>query len=426
MTEETKKQDQHNPDEEPKPLIEDEIYPKDEPDHPGWLSIAEIMKIDHPVFEKSKFLIGYHHSSNVYVLAGDSLTIVDPGNDYTIFNELEKLGFNIMDIKKIVLTHGHRDHCMGVFEFLRLPTIWEKKGIEIIIHAAGPMEFKKTLREHGFSLTEIEGGETLDLSGFEWEAIHTPGHTIDSICLYHQATKTAITGDTVLPDTISDADKAGGGRLDHYLYGLRQLMQKEIENILPGHNVPVARTGRQTIEQTYEAVMMQVIDVTSEDKISWMEGASKCAEQGLLGEVVFCCDKELALRPGNLSAMQSKALALNNMGRCEEAIEILDQILAEQDDNAHALAAKGHSLLGMQKYEESLPYFDEALALDPDIEEAGVYKGMALMFLDKHEEAMQIEAFKTAFAERFKHEAEKRQQQKEQDGTDQGEDTNEG
>jgi glyoxylase-like metal-dependent hydrolase (beta-lactamase superfamily II) len=415
MTKKTKDEDKQKQ----KPLIEDELYPEEEPHHPGWLPIAEIMKIDHPVFENSKFLIGYHHSSNVYLLAGDYLTIVDPGNDYTIFNELEKLGFNIMDIKKIVLTHGHRDHCMGVFEFLRLPQVWEKREIEIIIHAAGPMEFKKTLQEHGFSLTEIEGGETLDLSGFEWEAIHTPGHTIDSICLYHPATKTAITGDTVLPNTISDADKAGGGRLDHYLYGLRQLMQKEIENILPGHNVPVARTGRHTIEQTYEAVMMQAIDITSEDKISWMEGASKCAEQGLLGEVVFCCDKELALRPGNLSAMQSKALALNNMGRCEEAIEILDQILAEQDDNAHALAAKGHSLLGMQKYEESLPYFDEALALDPDIEEAGVYKGMALMFLDKHEEAMQIEAFKTAFAERFKHEAEKRKQQKEEGGSDQ-------
>jgi len=285
------------------------------------------------------------------------------------------------------------------------------------------MEFKKTLQEYGFSLTEIEGGETLELSGFEWEAIHTPGHTIDSICLYHPATKTAITGDTVLPDTISDADKAAGGQLDHYLYGLRQLMEKEIENILPGHDVPVARTGRHTIEQTYVALMMQVIDVSSDDKISWMEGASKLAEKGLLGEVVFCCDKELALRPGNVSAMQFKALTLNDMGRCEEAIEILDQILAEQGDNAHALAAKGHALLGLQKYEESLPYFDDALAINPEIEEALVFKGMALSFLGRHEEALEIEAFKTAFAERFMSEIDK--QKNEQDGADQGEGTNE-
>ena len=135
--------------------------PAEEPEHPGWLSIAEIMKIDHPVFEKSMFLIGYHHSSNVYVLVGDYLTIVDPGNDYTIFNELEKLGLSILDIKKIVLTHGHRDHCMGVFEFLRYPPIMEKKDVEIIIHAAGPAEFKKMLTETGFTLTEIQGGKPL-------------------------------------------------------------------------------------------------------------------------------------------------------------------------------------------------------------------------------------------------------------------------
>ncbi len=419
MPEKNERNDKQGAEEKYKPLIEDEVYPKDEPEHPGWLSIAEIMKIDHPVFEKSKFLIGYHHSSNVYVLAGDYLTVVDPGNDYTIFGELDKLGYNVLDIKKIVLTHGHRDHCMGVFEFLRYPPVWEQKEIEIIMHAAGPMEFKKTLKEYGFTPTEIEGGETLDLGGHKWEVIHTPGHTIDSICLYHESTKTAITGDTILPNAMSDADKAGGGRFDHFLYGLKQLMKKEIENILPGHDVPMARTGGQAVEQTYEGVMMKVIDVSAEDKITWMEGASKLAERGLLEEVVFCCDKEMALRPGNVSALQLKALALNDMGRCEESIEIIDQILAQHSDNAHALAAKGHALLGLQKFEESLPYFDDALAINPEIKEAQVFKGMALTFLGKHDEAMEIEAFRTEFAARFKDEIDKRQQQKEQDETNQ-------
>ena len=418
MTEEAKKQDQHKPEEEPKALIEDEVLPEEEPDHPGWLSIAEIMKISHPVFEKSKFLIGYHHSSNVYVLAGDYLTIVDTGNDYTIFGELEKLGLSILDIKKVVLTHGHRDHCMGVFELLRYPPIMENKDIEIIIHAAGPAEFKKMLTETGFKLTELKGGETLELSGFEWEAIHTPGHTIDGICLYHAPTRTAITGDTVLPEAIADVDKAGGGRLDHYLYGLKQLMKKKIENILPGHDVPVARTGYRTIEQTYEGVMMKVIDINAESKTTWMEGAAKLAEKGLLEEVVFCCDKELALRPGNVYAMQLKAFALNDMGRCEEAIALLDQILEKQSDNAHALTAKGHALLGLQKYAEGLQCFDDALAINPDIKETQVFKGMALTFLGRHDEAMKIEAFKTEFAARFKNEVDKLMHQKKPDGTD--------
>lgn len=393
------------------PLMEDEEYPAEEPNHPGWLSIGEVLRVSHPVFANSKFLIGYHHSSNVYVLAGDYLTLVDPGNDYTIFAELEKLGYSPLHIKKVVLTHGHRDHCMGVFEMLRFPPIMENKGVEIIMHAAGPAEFKRIVSEAGFPPTEVKGGETLDLSGFQWEVIHTPGHTIDGICLYHQPTKTLISGDTVVPEGVSDVDKNGGGRWDHFLYGLKQLMKQEVVHLLPGHRVPVAGNARHAIEQTYENVLMKVLEVTPEDRISWMEGARRLGEKGLLEEVVFCCDKELALRPENKDALQLKALALNDMGRCAEAIEILDEILRRHPDDVYALTGKGHALLGLQQFADSLPCFDAALARDPDLKEAQVFKGMALTFMGRHDEAMQIEAFKTEFMARFKDQIEQRQQE---------------
>lgn len=386
------------------PLVEDEQLPEEEPNHPGWLSIGEILKVSHPVFERSRFLIGYHHSSNVYVLAGDYLTLVDPGNDYTIFAELERLGYSPLDIRKIVLTHGHRDHCMGVFEMLRFPPVMEGKQVEIIMHAGGPTEFKQMVTEVGFPPTELEGGETIELSGFPWQVIHTPGHTIDGICLYHEPTKTLISGDTVLPDSIGEADKNAGGRLDHYLYGLKQLMKMDIAHVLPGHGVPVAVTGRRAIEETYVGVMMKIMDAPPDGRITWMDGARLLAEKGLLEEVVFCCDKELLLRPENPQAFQLKALALNDMGRCAEAIEILNQILIRQPDDVHALTAKGHALLGLGKYEESLPYFDQALSKDPEITEAHVFKGMALYFLGRYDEAMAIEPFKSEFLARFKQE----------------------
>jgi tetratricopeptide (TPR) repeat protein len=135
--------------------------------------------------------------------------------------------------------------------------------------------------------------------------------------------------------------------------------------------------------------------------------------------VVYCCDKELALRPGNFSASQLKAFALNDMGRCEEAIEILDQILAQKGDNVHALTAKGHALLGLQKYDESIKYFDDALAIHPEIKEAQVFKGMALTFLGKHDEAMEIEPFKAEFMERFKTEIDKQQEEKKEADSEQ-------
>jgi hydroxyacylglutathione hydrolase len=419
MTKKANDEDNQKLSQELKPLIEDEELPEEEPDHPGWLPISEILKGSHPVFENGKFLIGYHHSSNVYMLAGDYLTLVDPGNDYTIFGELEKLGYNLLDIKKVVLTHGHRDHCMGVFEMLRFPPVMENKELEIIIHAGGPEEFKRMVTEAGFPPTELTGGETIELSGFEWEVIHTPGHTIDGICLYHEPTKTLLSGDTVLPDAMADADKTAGGRLDYYLYGLKQLLKKDIVHLLPGHGVPVAVTGMRTIEETYEGVMMKILEVAPEDKITWIEGATRLAEKGLLEEVVYCCDKELAIRPENLQTMQLKAFALNDMGRCDEAIENLDRVLARQRDNVYALTAKGHALLGLEKYAESLPYLDEALARNPEFHEAQVFKGMALHFLGRSDEAMEIEAFRTEFLARFKNEMDRSRQAPKRDGSGQ-------
>ena len=405
----TPKDDRQESNREPKQLIEDEYWPEQEPAHPGWLSIGEILKVNHPVFANSSFLIGYHNSSNVYLLSGDYLTLVDPGNDYTVFLDIEKLGHSIAEIRKVVLTHGHLDHCMGIFEMLRLPAVMENKRLEIIMHAAGPEEFKRMSTDAGFPPVELKGGEILDLSGFEWEVIHTPGHTIDGISLYHEPTGTTITGDTVLSDAVADTDKTAGGSLDYYLYGLRQVMKKNIVHILPGHGVPVAVTGRRTVEQTYEAVMMKILNVSPEDKITWMAGARRLAEKGLLAEVVYCCDKELLLGPQNLQAMQLKGLALNDMGRCKEAIEIFDLILA-RDRSAYTLTAKGQALLGLTKYADSLPYFDEAMAKAPGIREAEVFKGMALYFLGRTEEAMAIEAFKSEFGAKFRHHFDKAQQ----------------
>jgi glyoxylase-like metal-dependent hydrolase (beta-lactamase superfamily II) len=408
MTEETKKTKEKEMEEAIKEL--EQQYPSvaEQPDHPGWVTIAQVFnraetshKTD-PIFEKLFFMLGYDFSSNIYVLKGDYLTIVDPGNDYTSFIALFDLDYDPKDIKKIVLTHGHRDHVMGIFELLNYPTIVENKDIEIIIHEKGPDGFKEMIKETEFPLTLIKGGETLDLGGSEWEVIPTPGHTMDGISLYHAPTKTAFTGDTILPYGMADVDDKAGGRLDHYLFSVKKLLNRDIENILPGHGVPVVSAGRRVMEVAYEGIIAKILEI--EGDILWMDVAPQLVQKGLLEEAVYCCDKKLAGDPEDFMALQLKAYCLTDMGRNQESIELLDKILVKQRNNPHALLGKGHALLGMQQYEESLPYFDEVLNINPDIKEAHIYKGMALYFLGKYDEAMDIEIFKTEFAEKFKDE----------------------
>lgn len=381
----------------------EEEAPEQEPQHPGWLTLAEVFNSADPFFENFLFLLGYDYSSNIYVIKGDYVTLVDPGNDYTGFMDLFKLDIRPEAIKKIVLTHGHRDHSMGAFELLRAyPNIAESGGFELILHKDSPQELKDTVQKFGCRVTELQGGETLDLCGEAWEVIYTPGHTIDGLSFYHAESQTAFTGDIALPHAMAEPDANAGGRLDHYLVGVKALLKKDIANLLPGHGIPVASLGNRVVEQTYESLMLKIIGV--EKEIPWIDGAKALVSKGLLEEAVFCCDRELSRQPDNFTAMQLKAYCLTDMGRCEESLTLLDQVLAHDNSNIYALTAKGHALLGLGRYLESIPSFDLALAVNPDFQEAQIYKGMALYFSRRYDEALDIEIFQREFARRIKQE----------------------
>jgi len=362
----------------------------------GWQCIGEIFNQKEDFFEKTLFLQGYDFSSNIYVVVGDYLSLIDAGNDYTAFIELFNLGFKPTDIKKIVLTHTHLDHSIGIIELLRAyPSIIQTGGFELILHKTAPTNLKKIVKEYGCKVTEVIGGEVIKLGDFECEVVYTPGHTQDGICIYHAQTKTVFTGDTVLPDVISGIDKNAGGDLFSYLYGIRSLLKRDIENLLPGHDLPKASQGKEIIEKTYEALIREITN--SDSKTPWIKLAFQLAERGFLEEAVFCCNKELITNPKDLKSLQLKALCLTDLGQYNEAVKLFDKILQKQSNNLYALIGKGKALLGQKKYNKSLEYFNQVLKINPHIKEAQIYKGIALYLSGRQEEAMKIEVFKRSF-----------------------------
>ena len=372
--------------------------------HPGWQPISRVVNLAGPFFENCLFMPSYSDfTSHIYILKGEYLTVVDPGNDYTAFMELWGLGFTPEIIKKIVVTHGHPDHWLGGVDLLRsYPEIGKGGGLEVILHGAASPRLKETIREFGSQVTEVSGGETLDLSGVKLEVIHTPGHTIDGICLYHAPTKTVFTGDMVLPLAMAEPDPRVGGRLDDYIFGIKALLKRDIENVCPGHGPIVAPGGRRVIEDTYEALLMKIIG--AEGPVPWIEGAKALAQKGLLEEALFCCDKEMARDGENLTALELKAICLGDLGRNSEALEILDKILARKSDNVFALTSKGCALMELGRHEESLNYFESALKTNPSMQEVLMYRGMALYLSGRYDDAMQIEIFRTQFVGRFREE----------------------
>jgi glyoxylase-like metal-dependent hydrolase (beta-lactamase superfamily II) len=390
--------------EEDKTLSENPMFQE------AWENVGELTKIHNPLFDQTLFLMGYDFSSNIYLIKGEYCSLIDPGNDYTAFMQMLDLGITPPDIKKIALTHGHHDHAMGAIELVRgYRGYADRLAVEVFLHEAGPVELKEMLRHLGYQVTELKGGETINLSGFDFEVIHTPGHTIDGLCFYHAPTRSLFSGDTVLPLAMAEPDeKVAGGRLDHYFYSVRALMKMDIHHVLPGHGGISPNLGNWVVTETYDGLIKKKVGLET----PFLQGASELAGEGLLEEALFYINKALAAEGENLEAQELKALVLNDLGRPQEALEAFDRVLAARPDQMQMFLGKGCALMGLGRYEESLSLFNEVLKNHPQSSEAQIYKGMALYLTGRLEEAMDLPAFQREFANRLKTELERLTQEK--------------
>src|SRR5215510_15418562 len=89
-----------------------------------------MMKIQ-PISVPTPFYIG---PVNVYLIAEDPITIIDTGPKTkptveALRSGLRAAGFRVSDIRRIVLTHAHEDHC-GLARSLRD----EAKDAEVLVH----------------------------------------------------------------------------------------------------------------------------------------------------------------------------------------------------------------------------------------------------------------------------------------------------
>lgn len=151
----------------------------------------------------------------VAYIVGDEETkegaILDPGGDVKRLKaEADRLG---LDIKQIILTHGHPDHTAGVKELKDLT------GAEVIIHEddAGMLtsQILRFAALLGIKFTPcpadrtVREGDTIKIGGVELEILHTPGHSKGGMTLVNRKDKAAFVGDSVFAGSIGRTDFPG-------------------------------------------------------------------------------------------------------------------------------------------------------------------------------------------------------------------------
>ncbi len=135
------------------------------------------------------------------------------------------------EVAGIVLTHRHGDHIGGAGR------IQAETGSQIVCHADEREPIEKDL--DGVRVARpVEDGETIDLGGATLELVHTPGHTMGSLCVYYREQGILFAGDTVLGNgTTSISPDHGDMAL--YIESLGRLAGYDAKLIGPGHGAVV-------------------------------------------------------------------------------------------------------------------------------------------------------------------------------------------
>ena len=150
---------------------------------------------------------------NSYIIVSDNMNgvLIDaPYGGESIIKTLMEKG---IELKMILLTHGHCDHIASAAYLSR------ETGAQVYIHKfdEDKLTNDRTNLTSFFSLPPIDpvtnaetvsDGDVIELDGLEFEVLHTPGHTSGSVC--YLLGDNMFSGDTLFCGSMGRTDMTDG------------------------------------------------------------------------------------------------------------------------------------------------------------------------------------------------------------------------
>lgn len=208
----------------------------------------------------------------VYLVAdGDEGALIDSGfgDERSVRARLDYLAERPgLRLRYIILTHHHFDHSSGAHQLRRATGAqvalhpqeerflrdWQGEAPQDIEIPADQQAVAEQVRRFRRQAAEavpdipLADGDALRVGNLTLEVVHTPGHTLGSVCLYLREERTLFTGDTALGLGTVAISPPPYGDMALYLQSLERLKGLDCALMLPGHGQPVHDVPRKLQE----------------------------------------------------------------------------------------------------------------------------------------------------------------------------------
>ena len=174
--------------------------------------------------------------------------VSDPGGE--LDRVIEAAAQKEVEIERILVTHGHMDHCGGVAALrdrlgvpVEGPHRDDKFWIDQLVEASAQygLEPTSTFEPDRW----LDDGDTVGFGNVTMQVIHCPGHTPGHVVFYDEKQKVAVVGDVLFAGSIGRTDFPRGNHQD-LIDSIRNKLWPLGDEVafIPGHG-PASSFGRE-------------------------------------------------------------------------------------------------------------------------------------------------------------------------------------
>ncbi|MFP4609351.1 MAG: MBL fold metallo-hydrolase, partial [Candidatus Aenigmatarchaeota archaeon] len=149
----------------------------------------------------------------------------------------------------IILTHRHVDHVRDaerLSEELKVPLYAAEKEAEALREGDDRTVLGS---DFGRKIPPLEVKTLEEKEYSDFKVLHTPGHTEDSISLYHPEEKILLSGDTVFSHGSVGRTDLPTGDMRALQESVGRLAEFEVNSLYPGHMSPVEKGAHEHIKR---------------------------------------------------------------------------------------------------------------------------------------------------------------------------------